>query len=71
MKQVRLIWLKGLLVANAFGFITMGLFMRLLNIWPQIRNQPETLFTPLINLSILGVVQAQLFKSWQQTKPTL
>lgn len=59
-------WLKGMICANAFGFITLGLFMNLLQIWPQIRNEPGTNMAALINLSILGIVQALLLKKWQQ-----
>jgi hypothetical protein len=59
-------WLKGVICANAFGFITLGLFMNLLQIWPQIRNEPGTNIAALINLSILGFVQALLLKRWQQ-----
>ena len=55
-------WLKGILSANAFGFVTLGLFMRLLNIWPQIRNEPVTNLVALLNLSILGLIQAWLLK---------
>lgn len=59
-------WLKGMICANAFGFITLGLFMNLLRIWPQIRNEPGTNLAALIILSILGILQALLLKRWQQ-----
>lgn len=63
-------WLKGIICANAFGFITLGFFMNLLHIWPQIRNEPETNLTALIILSILGIIQAVLLKRWQQNLVT-
>lgn len=59
-------WLKGIICADAFGFITLGLFMNLLHIWPQIRNEPGTNMAALIILSILGIVQALLLKKWRQ-----
>jgi hypothetical protein len=59
-------WLKGIICADAFGFITLGFFMNLLHIWPQIRNEPETNIVALLNLTILGIVQAILLKRWQQ-----
>ena len=59
-------WLKGIICADALGFITMGLFMRLLDIWPQIRDEPETNIEALFGLTMLGIVQAVLIKKWQQ-----
>lgn len=59
-------WLKGAICTNVFGFITLGLFMNLLHIWPQIRNEPSTNMIALINLSIVGIVQAILLKRWQK-----
>lgn len=59
-------WLKGLICANALGFINMGLFMRLLNIWPQIRNEPATNFVALFNLSVMGIIVALLLKKWNK-----
>jgi hypothetical protein len=59
-------WLKRLICANGFGFITLGFFMNLLHIWSQILNEPGTNMAALINLSILGIVQAVLFKRWQR-----
>ncbi|HEX3046343.1 MAG TPA: hypothetical protein VHY08_16415 [Bacillota bacterium] len=61
-----LAWLKGIICANAFGFISMGLFMNLLHIWPQIRNEPGTNLVAFLNLSLLGIVQAILLKKWQR-----
>lgn len=59
-------WLKGLLCADAFGFITLGLFMKLLNVWPQIRNEPGTNLVAFTVLSILGISQALLLQKWQK-----
>jgi hypothetical protein len=59
-------WLKGIICTDAFGFTTLGLFMNFLHIWPQIRNEPGTNMVALINLTILGIVQAILLKRWQQ-----
>ncbi|ATW27509.1 hypothetical protein [Candidatus Formimonas warabiya] len=59
-------WLKGIIAANALGFINLGLFMRLLNIWPQIRNEPATNFVALFCLSVLGIIQAILLKKWSK-----
>jgi hypothetical protein len=59
-------WLKGIICTDAFGFATLGLFMNLLHIWPQVRNEPGTNMAALINLTILGIVQAILLKRWQQ-----
>ena len=58
-------WLKGIVCADTFGFLTMGFFMNLLHIWPQIRNEPGTNLTALVILTVLGVVQALLLKKWQ------
>lgn len=59
-------WLKGVICANGLGFINLGLFMRLLNIWPQIRNEPGTNLAAVIILSALGIIQAYFLKKWQQ-----
>jgi hypothetical protein len=59
-------WLKGIICADAFGFTTLGLFTRLLNIWPQIRNEPGTNLIALITLSVLGITQALLLRRWQR-----
>lgn len=58
-------WLKGVICADVFGFITLGFFMHELGIWPQIRNEPGTNIIAFIILSILGIVQALLLKKWQ------
>lgn len=54
--------LKGILTVNAFSFITMGLFMPLLNIAPQIRQQPVTNYLALLVLSIIGGIEAYILK---------
>ncbi|HBE76583.1 MAG TPA: hypothetical protein DDW65_02200 [Firmicutes bacterium] len=59
-------WLKGMLCTDAFGFITLGLFMKLLNVWPQIRNEPGTNLVAFTALSSLGIIQALLLKRWQK-----
>jgi hypothetical protein len=59
-------WLKGMICTDAFGFITLGLFIKLLKIWPQIRNEPWTNLIALIALSILGITQALLLQRWQK-----
>jgi hypothetical protein len=63
-----LAWLKGIICADAFGFISMGLFMNLLHIWTQIRNEPATNLVAFLNLSILGFVQALLIERWQRNR---
>ncbi|MEL7567974.1 MAG: hypothetical protein AAGU27_24285 [Dehalobacterium sp.] len=50
--------LKGVVVANAVGFASMGLFMPLLNIAPQIQSQSLTNLFALIILTIFGVIVA-------------
>lgn len=59
-------WLKGLITANALGFINLGLFMPLLNIWPQIRNEPATNFVALFILSVMGIILSLLLKKWNK-----
>ena len=53
---------KGIITINAFSFITMGLFMPLLNIAPQIRQQPVTNYLALLVLSIIGGIEAYILK---------
>lgn len=60
--------IKGLFCSNALGFINLGLFMKALNIWPQIRNEPATNYVALIFLSVLGIVQALLLKRWSKSE---
>ncbi len=59
-------WLKGVIISNSFGLGTLGLFTRLLNIWPQIRNEPGTYLSAIIILSITGIIIASLLTRWQQ-----
>lgn len=54
--------LKGIIIANAFGFITMGLFMPLLNIAPQIRHQLITNYLALLVLTVVGALDAFILK---------
>ncbi len=56
--------LKGILVANTVGFASMGLFMPLLNIAPQIQSQPLTNLFALIILTIFGVVVSIILKEY-------
>lgn len=57
--------LKGVLTANAFGFISMGLFMSLLKISPWIKNEPVTNFMALFCLTVSGAVMATILKSYE------
>lgn len=54
--------LKGIIAINAFGFITIGLFMPLLKIAPQVQQQPLTNYLALLILSIIGGIQAYILK---------
>lgn len=57
-------WLKGTVGANVFGFVTLGLFMPLLHIWPAMRDYPLAYVAALINLSIMGLIQGLLLSWW-------
>lgn len=57
--------LKGIIAANAFGFITIGLFMPLLHISPQLQRQPLTNLIALINLSLIGAIMALIIKQYR------
>ncbi|MHB9095872.1 MAG: hypothetical protein ACYC21_14495 [Eubacteriales bacterium] len=54
--------LKGILVTNAFGFLTMGLFMTLLKISPWIKSETVTNYLALIVLTIAGAVMSTILK---------
>jgi hypothetical protein len=54
--------LKGIIGINAFSFITMGLFMPLLNIAPEVRSQPLTNIIALTVLALTGAVLGTLLK---------
>lgn len=54
--------LKGIVTANALGFVTMGLFMPLLKISPNVQSQPLTNIFALLNLSIIGAVMSYIIK---------
>jgi len=54
--------LKGILSTNAFGFVTIGLFMPLLKIAPQVQQQPVTNYLALLILSVIGAIQGYILK---------
>ncbi|NLG83833.1 MAG: hypothetical protein GX493_04325 [Firmicutes bacterium] len=54
--------LKGVLVLNALGFITLGLFGPLVGIAPLLRGDLVTNFVAVVNLSVLGAVQGGLVR---------
>ncbi|MCM1566673.1 MAG: hypothetical protein FNP40_15415 [Dehalobacter sp. 4CP] len=56
--------LKGIIVSNAVGFASMGLFMPLLNIAPQIQLEPLTNLFALIILTIFGVIISFILKKY-------
>ena len=47
---------KGIIATNAFSFMTMGLFMPLLNVSPQVQRQPLTNIAAFVVLTIIGAV---------------
>lgn len=57
--------LKGILAINAFSFITMGLFMPMLKIAPQVQIQPFTNFMALLILTLVGIAMAQVLKRFR------
>lgn len=59
-----LAWLKGLICANAFGFVTLGAIGPALGIYPAIQRQPLTNFAAFVGLSLLGIVQARFLARW-------
>ncbi|ADG81801.1 hypothetical protein Tfer_0967 [Thermincola ferriacetica] len=60
-------WLKGVIVANAIGFGTMGLFMPMLNISENIQSEPWTNILALLDLTIFGLFTGYMLKkSFQQ-----
>ncbi|MCM1565226.1 MAG: hypothetical protein NC238_04535 [Dehalobacter sp.] len=56
--------LKGVIAANAVGFASMGFFMPLLNIAPQIQSQPLTNLFALIILTIFGMITSFILKKY-------
>lgn len=58
--------LKGILTFNAFSFISMGLFMPLLKISPQIQSQPLTNFVALAVLIVTGAVVGVLLRTFHK-----
>jgi len=60
--------LKGILTVNAFGFITMGMFMPTLKIAPQVQSQPVTNFMALLVLTITGTAIAMALRIFNTRK---
>lgn len=58
--------LKGIITVNALNFITMGLFMPILKIAPQVQKQPTTLYLALFSLTLAGAVMAFALKKFQR-----
>ncbi len=56
--------LKGIITANTVGFGSMGLFMPLLNIAPQIQSQPLTNLLAVVILTILGATMSYILKKY-------
>lgn len=54
--------LKGVLVLNALGFITLGFFAPLLRVAPALRGDLVTNFVAVVNLSVVGAVQGGLVR---------
>lgn len=59
-----LAWLKGLVCANGFGFLSLGAIMPALDIYPAIQHQALTNLAALVGLSLLGMVQALFLARW-------
>lgn len=59
-----LAWLKGLVCANGFGFLSLGAIMPALDIYPAIQHQSLTNLAALVGLSLLGIVQALILARW-------
>ncbi|MBS3897968.1 MAG: hypothetical protein KGZ54_03850 [Dethiobacter sp.] len=57
--------LKGIIVVNAIGFSTMGLFMPLLQITPIIQTQPLTNLLALLHLTLIGAVMAVILNNYR------
>ncbi|HWI54920.1 MAG TPA: hypothetical protein VNT57_04465, partial [Desulfobacteria bacterium] len=55
---------KGILTLNAFSFVSMGLFMPLLKISPQVQSQPLTNFMALATLTVTGTVVAVVLRKF-------
>lgn len=54
--------LKGVMAANAMGFVTLGLLAPILGIAPQIRADLVSNYTALVNLAVLGLWQGWLIR---------
>ncbi|CAA7603316.1 Hypothetical protein DEACI_4139 [Acididesulfobacillus acetoxydans] len=62
-------WLKGIIAAQAFTFLGVGLFMPLLGIAPSFRNYGLAHIAALANMIFLGLAQGLWLVYWQQ--PTI
>lgn len=56
--------LKGIIAANTVGFGSMGLFMPLLNIAPQIQSQPLTNLLAVAILTIAGATMSYFLNKY-------
>lgn len=56
--------LKGVLVAEAIGFVTLGFFAPLLGIAAFLKNEPATNIFALVNLFIFGLVVGFVIKRY-------
>lgn len=59
-------WLKGIIAAHAFSFITVGLFMPLLGIAPSFRNYGLAHIGAFGNMTFLGLAQGLWLAYWQR-----
>lgn len=57
--------LKGIITTNAFGFVTMGLFMPLLRIAPQVQSNPVTNLLGFLNLTLMGIITSLIAKHYK------
>ncbi|MHB8986873.1 MAG: hypothetical protein ACYC38_13280, partial [Eubacteriales bacterium] len=57
--------LKGIIATNAFGFVTMGLFMPLLRIAPQVQSNPVTNLLGFLNLTLMGIITSLIAKHYK------
>ena len=61
--------LKGVLVFNALGLVTLGLLAPILGIAPLLRGDLTTHFVAVINLSLLGAVEGGLMRRLRAGAP--
>ncbi len=57
-------WLKGVIVAEAVGFATLGFFAPLVKIAGFLKNQPVTNIFAMVNLFIFGLVTGYFIKRY-------